>query len=173
MENQVNNLVNQPCYDKAGNFIGWYSRSVAVVGFVFCKDKQGVWHVLGSERGAGTPDHQGMWNCPCGYLDFNETTMQAICREVKEEVGIIINESDVEFIGYEDVPTANRQNITFRFAVVINDKTIDALPFSHEGNEENEVGDIRWIALTDLGQYEWAFGHGKRIIEIATLKGLV
>ena len=161
-------LINQPCYDKAGNFLGWFSRSVAVAGFVFCKDSKGVWRVLASERGKGAPDYQGFWNCPCGYLDFNETTKHAICREIKEEVGVDINENNVRFIGYEDTPLANRQNITFRFAVIINDKTTDDITFSHAGNEKDEVGEIRWIPLSDIGCYQWAFGHAVRIKEIAS-----
>ena len=32
-------LVNQPCYDKEGNFIGWFSRSMAAAIFIYCKDK--------------------------------------------------------------------------------------------------------------------------------------
>lgn len=44
---------NQPCFDKEGKFLGWFSRSVSVVTFIFCKNKRGRWCVLASQRGKG------------------------------------------------------------------------------------------------------------------------
>lgn len=165
--------VNQPCYTKDGKFIGWFSRSMATALFVFCKDKEGITHVLASERGKGTPDFQGYWNCTCGYLDFNETTKQCALRELKEETGVEINEKDMEFIGYEDSPKANHQNVTFRFGALVKDKTIDEFTFSKKDNEKNEVGQILWIPITDIDKFEWAFGHKERIVEIANKLGLI
>ena len=37
-------MENQPCYNKEGKFIGWFSRSMAVAGFVYCKDRRGRMH---------------------------------------------------------------------------------------------------------------------------------
>ena len=160
-------MVNQPCFDKNGKFIGWFSRSMATAIFVFCRDKQGNLYILASERGKGAADFQGYWNCPCGYLDFNETTKQCAIRELEEETGIGVDESIVKFINYEDDPiTANRQNVTFRFGVSITDNTIESLTFSKKHNEKNEVGEIAWIPLKDIDKYEWAFNHKARIIEI-------
>ena len=62
-------------------FIGWFSRSMATAIFVFCKDADGDWCVLASERGEEAADFRGMWNCPCGYLDFDETTKECAVRE--------------------------------------------------------------------------------------------
>ena len=85
-------IVNQPCFDKNGKFLGWFSRSMATAIFVFARNKDGVLHVLASERGKGAADFQGCWNCPCGYLDFNETTKQCAIRELEEETGIWMNQ---------------------------------------------------------------------------------
>ena len=65
----------------------WVARNVAVVCFVFAPIN-GEWCVLANQRGKGTPDFQGLWNAPCGYLDYNETTKEAAKREVYEETGI-------------------------------------------------------------------------------------
>ena len=67
----------------------WIARNVAVSCFVFTSI-DGVWHVLANKRGDGTPDYQGYWNAPCGYLDFDETTSEAAMREVYEETGLHI-----------------------------------------------------------------------------------
>lgn len=162
----IENEVNQPCYDKYGRFLGWYSRSVAAAVFTFCKDKEGNWYVLGSERGEEAADFKGYWNCICGYLDHSETLKAAAAREALEECGVELEETQLEFVGYEDSPTANRQNVTFRFAAVINDRTIDSFKFSKKGNEGKEVGDIKWIKIENVDHYKWAFNHDERIKEI-------
>ena len=154
------------------SFIGWFSRSMASAIFVYCKDADGDWCVLSSVRGEEAADFRGFWNCTCGYLDFNETTRDCAMRELYEETGILIDEEVVEFIGYEDNPEANRQNVTFRFAAFITDSTTDDFTFSKKHNEGKEVGEIKWIKMSDVDNYMWAFNHDKRIKEIFKRKGL-
>lgn len=148
-------------------FIGWYSRSVASCLFVFCKNEKGSWCVLASERGKGAADFQGYVNCPCGYLDFDETAADCARRECYEETGIDLDVNNIHFISYEDDPvTANRQNVTFRFYTVIFDKKTTDFKFSKEHNESDEVGWIGWIPVEEIHKYKWAFNHDKRIDEV-------
>lgn len=148
-------------------FIGWFSRSMATAIFVFCKDADGDWCVLASERGAEAADFKGMWNCPCGYLDYDETTRECAVRECFEETGVSIDPSQLTFINYEDDPvTANRQNVTFRFGAWITDKVTTDFEFSKKNNEGEEVGEIKWVKVNDIDNYEWAFNHKTRINEI-------
>lgn len=163
---ELKKMLNQPCYDSFGRFLGWFSRSMAVAIFVYCKDQDGNWCVLASERGEEAADYQGFWNCTCGYLDFNETTKSAALRELYEETGVFIEEEKVKFIGYEDSPKANRQNVTFRFAAFIEDAVTSDFTFSKKNNEGKEVGEIKWIKIDEIDNYIWAFGHDKRIKEI-------
>ena len=165
--------VNQPCFNKDGKFIGWFSRSMATALYLFCRDKNKQLYVLASERGKGAADFNGYWNCTCGYLDFNENTMDCAVRELYEETGVKIDKSDIVFVGYEDSPKANRQNVTFRFAGVIGDKTIDDFTFSHKNNEKDEVGEIKWIPINEVDNYKWAFDHDARIKEIITQLELI
>ena len=148
-------------------FIGWFSRSMATAIFVFCKDADGDWCVLASERGKEAADFRGMWNCPCGYLDFDETTKECAVRECFEETGVKLDPSQLTFINYEDDPvTANRQNVTFRFGARITDKITTDFEFSKKNNEGEEVGEIKWVKVNDIDDYEWAFNHKTRINEI-------
>ncbi len=148
-------------------FIGWYSRSVATCLFVFCKNENGSWCVLASERGEEAADFQGYWNCPCGYLDFDETTAACARRECYEETGVELDVNSLKFISFEDDPvTANRQNITFRFYTIILDKKTSDFKFSKANNEGKEVGRIAWIPVENIHNYAWAFNHEKRIDEI-------
>ena len=148
-------------------FIGWFSRSMATALFAFCKDEDGDWCVLASERGLEAADFRGMWNCPCGYLDYDETTKECAVRECFEETGVQIPIDSLVFINYEDDPvTANRQNVTFRFGAKIEDHITTDFKFSKENNEGAEVGEIKWVKIKDIDNYEWAFNHKNRIVEI-------
>jgi len=148
-------------------FIGWFSRSMATALFAFCKDEEGDWCVLASERGEEAADFRGMWNCTCGYLDYDETTKECAVRECFEETGVKLPIESLIFIGYEDDPVkANRQNVTFRFAAKIEDRITSDFKFSKEHNEGKEVGKIAWVKVKDIDNYEWAFNHKNRIVEI-------
>jgi ADP-ribose pyrophosphatase YjhB (NUDIX family) len=69
----------------------WISRSCAVTVAIILNQKNKK-YVLMSKRGQGTPDFQGFWNMPCGYLDWNETCKQAVYREVFEETGLNLDD---------------------------------------------------------------------------------
>lgn len=158
-------LKNQECYDKDGKLIGWFSRSVAVVMATFAVDKKGRLYILASQRGKGTPDPElvGHWNLCCGYLDFNESTLQAAQRETFEETGVKVPEVCIKDGGWNDDPKGDkRQNITHRFYAML-PHDIDDYTFSHKNNEKDEVGEIKWIMIDDIDKYEWAFGHDEII----------
>lgn len=167
-------MKNFPVVVKDGEHDGvhWVARACAVVGFVFTKYK-GKWHILANERGEGTPDFQGMWNCPCGYLDFDETLAQACIREVYEETGFKIPNKDLRFWSYTDAITNNRQNVTFRFYAVVSQDNLDISVSAGRvlglGGETDEVSSIGWIPLDNLDKYEWAFNHKIRIMEVFNL----
>lgn len=141
----------------------WYSRSVAVVGFVYLKslDTKKVW-VLANQRGSGTPDYQGMWNCPCGYLDHNETLEEAVSREVYEETGLNLPIYNFFRAGISSDPSDNKQNVTVRFTAVLSG-TPEDYPLNSEHSENKEVMNLAWVPLSELDLYEWAFGHKELI----------
>lgn len=125
----------------------------------------GKWCVLANKRGEGTPDFQGMWNMPCGYLDFDETTAQAVIREVYEETGVKLNPDFLHFWCFNDSPTQNRQNVSFRYYALVDAQpgSISVGTGNDRGGEEDEA--IGWIPVDSIGKYEWAFGHDAIIKE--------
>ena len=90
-------LKNQECYDKNGNMLGWFSRSVAVAVFIFRK-KEDKLQVLLEKRGKGAADNIGKYCSACGYLEFNENLTDAAAREIFEEVGMKINTDKLKFL---------------------------------------------------------------------------
>lgn len=151
----------------------WISRACCVAVFVFTKYNN-EWYILANQRGEGCPDYQRYWNCPCGYVDYNETIEKAAKRELYEESGILIENPitygymlNLRNIGFNDSPNDNKQNITFRFVGELICSFIDPFKMlTSEHSETNEIADQRWIPLKDIGKYDWAFEHDKLIFEM-------
>ena len=153
-------MKNYPIKIETGETV-WVHRSIAVAGFIFCKIND-EWCVLANQRGEGAP---GYWNCPCGYLDFDETLAEACSREIYEETGVKIEPSALYMCSVNDNP--NRQNVTMRFMAVVDESHIGISTNAIKGQlggEENEVKAIMWVKISDLDNYQWAFNH-KHLIE--------
>ncbi|NOH71447.1 8-oxo-dGTP diphosphatase MutT [Vibrio pectenicida] len=85
----------------------------------------------------------GFWEFPGGKVEDNETTAQAIIRELDEEVGIqVTKQSLFEHLEY-DYPD---KSLEFDFILVTD---FENQPFGKEGQQG------KWIAITELGGYEF------------------
>ena len=141
----------------------WISRSVAVSGFIFSKFF-GHWHILANKRGQGCMDMPGYWNCPCGYLDWDENLNDAMIREIHEETGMDFSNEDIYPIYVNSDPKENRQNITIRYIGIIKD--LFSYKFSTKYAEKDEIEDIKWIGIDNIDKYNWAFNHNLIIREL-------
>lgn len=146
----------------------WSGRYCAVAAFTFCKIKD-VWCVLANQRGSGTPDFQGYWNCPCGYLDMEKAEI-ACSRETFEETGVKINPDRWTLFGVETDPKNDSNgNVTLRYIAILeygkDDISVSMEDVLNGGGEKNEVEKIQWIPIRDIEKYEWAFNHKQRITE--------
>ncbi len=165
----------------------WLSRSCAVVAHVTLYDtvsKQ--WYILLGKRGVGTPDFQGYWGLPCGYLDWDETLTEAMIREVWEECGVYLpNISQSEQYVWSknscvtagdnlqetpwaiaDTPRHQKQNISMHYAVQF---AWEGQPFpdlSDAHAEPDEVAGIEWVLLKEAFGMDLAFNHAIRIREL-------
>jgi ADP-ribose pyrophosphatase YjhB (NUDIX family) len=95
----------------------------------------------------------GKWAFPAGYLDRDETVMQAAKREVLEETGWKM--TDITLFMIADGPQPGdrgRQNISFIFTATATEKV---------GEADDESEDVRWFPLDNLPPAEQiAFNHG-------------
>ena len=163
-------MKNFPVIDKATGREHWISRSIAAVVCIIAKDKSGNKYVLAVQRGKGTPDPEyvGKYCMPCGYLDYDETVAQAAQREVKEETGLTFPVTDFKLVTINDNPFDDkRQNVTFRY-LVKSDILVNELElmFTTKNSEKDEVSEIRFIKVSNIELYEWAFNHETLIKEI-------
>jgi 8-oxo-dGTP pyrophosphatase MutT (NUDIX family) len=138
----------------------WISRSMAVAAFIWSTNERGEKYVLATKRGKGAADNHGKWCCPCGYLDYGETLVQAVQREVKEETGLEIDTQGMIQFGIQSDPNDSpKQNVTVRYTGYHSMEDTLSLAFCEPG----EVEAVMWIPLKEVPDREWAFGH-KNII---------
>lgn len=138
----------------------WISRSISVVGVVVAIEQDGA-YVLVNKRGEACPDFVGYWNCPCGYLDYDETLNQACSREIKEETGVDISPDQLILLSINSSPLENRQNVSVRFCTFLSQR-------AEIGNkaEDGESSEVEWLPINKVSEYEWAFNHQYLIAEV-------
>lgn len=86
-----------------------------------------------------------MFIAPGGKLEANETALQALCRELMEEVKISVDEKDVEPIGTFTAQAAGNETKVVEMAVfLINNVTSDPIPTS-------EVEEVMWVNSQTTG----------------------
>lgn len=126
----------------------WYSRSIAVSVFVYCKDNEGNWCALINKRGKGCPTKNGYWCVPAGYLDFHEDLCQCGMRETFEETGISIPRVLMNYYAINSIPNiSDNENVVVLYYAVLPGIT-DDYELTSKNSEKDEVDDIMWIPLS-------------------------
>lgn len=163
--------------DKATGKIYWISRAVAVTGVIMASDGNDFWFLL-ERRGPGCPDNVGKLCSVCGYLNWDETRLDALKRETYEETGLKVSDDQVlEFETIDDPGRDTKQNIVTRYLIAYNyedlqkalsDGTINTDTKSR-GGEGDEVSEFVFLSLKEIDTLEsddFAFGHKEMIHEI-------
>ncbi|MGN4157923.1 NUDIX hydrolase [Staphylococcus auricularis] len=91
----------------------------------------------------------GIWNVPGGKVKFNESMLEAIIREAKEETNLHL--SDIECIGYQFF-NQSHQRLVYTYYARINDISNVQVDF-------NEFEDFTWVSEKDLAQYPTLNSH--------------
>lgn len=82
----------------------------------------------------------GLWEFVGGGVLAGETTAQAVAREVKEEIGVDLTETELSFL-YE----YKRKNYFMDIYLVNKDLSVNDLVL-----DENETVDAKWVSTEDL-----------------------
>lgn len=148
-----NKLKNQPCYDKDGNFLGWFSRSVATTVCIFRKNGNDL-QVLLQKRGKGCPDNVGKWCNVCGYLEFDRTLEENAVKEAFEEVGIKLFKNKLDLFRINANPSENHQNVSVHFFYFASEGEDFDLSIA-EGGEKDEVECAEWFTVGKFRYYNY------------------
>lgn len=158
----------------------WSGRYCAICAIVLYRDENGEFWFLANKRGKGTPDYQGYWNLPCGFLEADESAEEGCVREVYEETGIrILDPKKFELHQVQTEPEkCNNGNVTLRYLCFIKDamdfdENVDDMDYMFgpklaelRGGETNEVAEVQWLNADEVLEYKWAFNHKEIIDEI-------
>lgn len=137
----------------------WSGRYCAVCGIVLWRN-EGHIYVLANKRGKGTPDFQGYWNMPCGFLEADESGAEGVCREIKEECGYEFNPKLFTFGHVQTEPIeCNNSNVTIFYEHWTTNP--QSYKVKADGGEKDEVKSVMWIDLEQINNFKWAFGHDK------------
>lgn len=101
----------------------------------------------------------GDYSAIAGFIDLGETAEQAAHREVKEEVGLEIQE--LEYFGTQSWPFPSSFMIAFKAKYMSGEITIDV----------NEIEDARWFHVNDLPSLPSSLSISRKLIESVALKG--
>lgn len=84
------------------------------------------------------------WACPAGHINEGEEPIEALVREVKEEVGLNITESNLIFYS-ADVPNQCRRGVDFHDWYIFECKTKGSISLN-----EKEAKKFKWCDFFEL-----------------------
>lgn len=92
---------------------------------------------------------KGYWCLPGGHVEYNERAIDAVKREVKEEIGIDVNP---KFFCYDDEIF---KKINWHAVVLV----FVSGPMGKIKRQKKEVKDIRWFDKKGIVNLPMAFNH--------------
>lgn len=130
------------------------SKTVSVSCYIYCNDS-----ILVAKRGSTAPSNPDKWNVPVGMIDGNETPEQAMVREIREETGLDVSPSQLEYMGTQEWGDGINNGKNYR--VILDGECSDY----HIGEGDGECSKYQWVNISDTDEYDWAFGMGELIKE--------
>lgn len=104
-----------------------------------CHDGEG--HFLLSKRGENTRDNHNLWDPGSGRVEFGETSMQALTRELEEEYGV--QPIEQALLGVRENVDTYSHWITFEYLVKVDRSKV-------KNNEPHKLDELRWFNVSEL-----------------------
>ena len=82
---------------------------------------------------------KGMYSCLAGFVETGETLQDALCREVFEETGVLVQKESIEFIDHQPWPFPSQMMLGF---IAQAQQTTIVL--------DDELEDAKWFSVSDL-----------------------
>ncbi|MFH0773464.1 MAG: NUDIX hydrolase [bacterium] len=133
-----------------------YPIVLALAAFIFDSKK----NILIVKKSSKEQVDPGLWVVPGGKVYPHEPILEALVREIKEEVGLEI--ASHTWIG-EDVFVASKRYFHAQHFLCTVKKTEPVIL-------ENKLTDYAWMHIDDIEQYTFPFNLKKRMLNIYKYK---
>lgn len=116
-------------------------KTIKVVAAVICDSLENTTKIFATARGYG--EFKGKWEFPGGKVEPGETPQQALIREIKEELDVMVSVGDLIDTIEHDYPTFHLSMDCFWCNVT-------------EGEIKlKEAEDARWLSKDELYSVDW------------------
>lgn len=139
----------------------YYHNIAAAVALVFTFEDKVLFTVRNVD-----PD-KGKWDLPGGFIDPNETAEEAACREIREELGLDLQPSDLKYVTtspnnylYKNVPYRT-MDIFYECALPSNGINVAA---------EDEIQELVWVKRSEIDLEKIGFVSIRKVISEKYLK---
>lgn len=139
----------------------YYHNIAAAVALVFTYEDKVLFTVRNVD-----PD-KGKWDLPGGFIDPSETAEEAACREIREELGLDLQPSDLKYITtapnnylYKNVPYRT-MDIFYECALPSDGIKVAA---------EDEIQDLIWVKRSEIDLEKIGFVSIRKVIGEQYLK---
>ena len=139
----------------------YYHNIAAAVALVFTFEDKVLFTVRNVD-----PD-KGKWDLPGGFIDPNETAEEAACREIREELGLNLQPSDLKYITtspnnylYKNVPYRT-MDIFYECALPSDVINVAA---------EDEIQELIWVKRSEIDLEKIGFVSIRKVIGEQYLK---
>ena len=139
----------------------YYHNIAAAVALVFTFEDKVLFTVRNVD-----PD-KGKWDLPGGFIDPNETAEEAACREIREELGLNLQPSDLKYVTtspnnylYKNVPYRT-MDIFYECALPSNGINVAA---------EDEIQELVWVKRSEIDLEKIGFVSIRKVISEKYLK---
>ena len=139
----------------------YYHNIAAAVALVFTFEDKILFTVRNVD-----PD-KGKWDLPGGFIDPNETAEEAACREIREELGLNLQPSDLKYITtspnnylYKNVPYRT-MDIFYECALPSDVINVAA---------EDEIQELIWVKRSEIDLEKIGFVSIRNVIGEKYLK---
>jgi len=133
----------------------WYRNPAPTVGAAIVRGGRALVTVR-----AYDPE-RGRFDVPGGFVKLDESPVEALRREVEEELGITIEVSDADFLQASKPHPYGDQgdvNLALGFAARL---------VSGEPRPADDVSDFRWVREQDLEGLDFAWEHDRDLVRKA------
>lgn len=117
----------------------------ATVVWIYRHTKSGKIELLWQKRSATVDANPNMWDVSAGgHIKYGEPLIDAIVREVREEVGVDVRPEDFRLV---EVVPRRHNNITWCYAIDWTDN-LENFRF-----DDGEVSEVKWVSLEDVDEF--------------------